>query len=713
MDPQTAMPEWQGMLNDTGMAGLSFSDTLLDSPHVSTRAGLYVYLNPALHDRPSFEDSRVKTLLQVRYNEDIPSLISDLILASFDVLANSISRNESARSRTIIRSFITNKLPVFLSGNYASLIFEPLTSEHCIREALGRIDPSSSQSFDVLSDTRQDFLFACALHALIPESSIEEILGDVPMQGLPSGGRYSKDSLLSQFTANTAKIDQYVAELENMDGNAGAIAYAVIEFLHSLCASSDTMTLKVICNTLSRRPTTLDILMLFTPSDTLLRPLCQILDAWPENEDQQPVYDEFGGILLFVMAVRERFKMTTEEMGIENVNSFCAKYLRANSASRTLDNLSEHENEVFSSWIKGLFETEGISDEIMSACRPSEFLLLIATLFDQCLKACRAKVLAMDTMKAGFELFLEPFLLPSLIGGLNWFADQIWCLQPDSSSSVDNLMQALHVLLKPPRMSNESSLIHGAVLHVVSKRLSASLTHLQQLFPSRSDIKPLLNTIGPFVEDQDERSAIRELASWSLTPKAGLATALRNSVQSLIVWNATTAASTDATAPSSASKQIGNAVQILGAYRVIDVLIDELQRADFQDIALDVVSMMVVANWHKQPMDHTLNNGQKLHGLPMTLQSALQQRFEEADNLSLTDSNRASSVVRLHRRVEAFAGQMPITSAPSAGFMQSMSGAGAGAMPSSEIDNVLAEANMATAVDQSFLAGQDDLLGMG
>lgn len=46
------------------------------------------------------------------------------------------------------------------------------------------------------------------------------------------------------------------------------------------------MTLKGVCNTLSRRPQALDVVMLFTQSVTLLQPLCHILDNWQEHEDQ-------------------------------------------------------------------------------------------------------------------------------------------------------------------------------------------------------------------------------------------------------------------------------------------------------------------------------------------------------------------------------------------------------------------------------------------
>lgn len=46
------------------------------------------------------------------------------------------------------------------------------------------------------------------------------------------------------------------------------------------------MTLKSVCNSLSRKPLALDVVMLFTQSNNLLRPLCHVLDNWQEHEDQ-------------------------------------------------------------------------------------------------------------------------------------------------------------------------------------------------------------------------------------------------------------------------------------------------------------------------------------------------------------------------------------------------------------------------------------------
>ena len=61
------------------------------------------------------------------------------------------------------------------------------------------------------------------------------------MQTLPVGGRYVKDELVSQITGNTQRADQLIAEMESMEGNAGAIVGAVTE----VCVSSNRIKLLV------------------------------------------------------------------------------------------------------------------------------------------------------------------------------------------------------------------------------------------------------------------------------------------------------------------------------------------------------------------------------------------------------------------------------------------------------------------------------------
>ena len=117
---------------------------------------------------------------------DISTMAIDLVIASFDILSNAMFRNEHAQTILLLRSFLVNKLPLLLT-TLSNSIFPPLTSELCLSQALNRIDsqafPTFSSMFESdagmfqLTDVRQEFLFACCLHELIPELSIERLLG--------------------------------------------------------------------------------------------------------------------------------------------------------------------------------------------------------------------------------------------------------------------------------------------------------------------------------------------------------------------------------------------------------------------------------------------------------------------------------------------------------------------------------------------------------
>ena len=159
--------------------------------------------------------------------------------ASFDALANAINRTESTDSINVVHSFLINKIPTILIL-YVPTLFPPLTIESCISQALNRMDPTAYISYTqmldplvgsagMLADARAEFLFACALHGLIPEQSIERILEDPPMQSMSEAGKLEKDKLLAQCMESPARAEELIVELENMDGNASEIVAALIE----------------------------------------------------------------------------------------------------------------------------------------------------------------------------------------------------------------------------------------------------------------------------------------------------------------------------------------------------------------------------------------------------------------------------------------------------------------------------------------------------
>lgn len=164
-------------------------------------------------------------------------MATDLVTAAFDVLANAMYRNESPQAMFGLKSFLVNKIPILLTQLSPSIF--PMTTEMCITQALSHIDASASPSFsrgfddmlgsnNSLSEVRQDFLNSCALHGLIPTSAIERLLGEPPVQGPPET-KYFKNEILKQCKDNFEKVNGLIDELENLDGNAGAIVRALTE----------------------------------------------------------------------------------------------------------------------------------------------------------------------------------------------------------------------------------------------------------------------------------------------------------------------------------------------------------------------------------------------------------------------------------------------------------------------------------------------------
>ncbi|KAJ5081507.1 hypothetical protein NUU61_009771 [Penicillium alfredii] len=647
---------------------LQFEASVMDVPAINTRAGLYVYLNAVLAGRPLVDDSILINYLTNRYQGHNEVLIEEIITAAFDVLSNGVYRNESSRTMFLFRSFLVNKLPVFFAAiSAASMV--PISMEMCISQALSRLDPNAFPSFSqmfsmqgssVLSDARQEFLFACASHKLIQESSIEQLLGENPMQTLSSGGPYVKDELVSQISTRE-RGDQLIGEIESMEGNAGAIVGATTEVMHHLCHQKETVTLKNVCNSLSRRPQALDVMLLFRTTKQILQPLCSLLDSWRWDEEQgenQPVYDEFGSILLLVLVFKYRYDLSPSDMGISSNDSFLLKLLDRGSCSQKLNELSEKQNKDLGDWIAALFIAEGISEETMSTCSPHEFYMLVATLFDQSLGACESSKLDFETLKGGFEYLLEPFLLPSLVVALTWLGNHIW----ESETDPTIPLKTLYSLVKPSSISGEAQAIHQTVLNITGRPLEEQLKDVRTRHQARTDIKPILDALEPYLSFRRVGSCHRsELDSWTSHSGGGLVGSIRNTLQSLVLWSANPETSM---APHSYThRQLLAGIRMLGATRILEALVDELKQqteAGSGHLTLDIAATMICApmaesfavdqNSHHHPVDASKEDAPPRCPI-LTLRDALALHHETIPKLSEKDPLRAEVVVRLWRRV--------------------------------------------------------------
>ena len=168
------------------------------------------------------------------------------------------------------------------------------------------------------------------------------------------------------------------------------------------------MTLKLLCTQLAKKPLSLDVMLLFEKPIAILHPLCELLDNWKYEEDQgeyQPVYEEFGAVMLLLLAFVYRYNLSPLDLGIRSHDSFVARVLNNGHFGRALDELTDQEKDHLDGWIHGLFDTGagGLGDELMSSCPPQDFYLLVATLFQNIVLALGTGYLNEESLKTGLE----------------------------------------------------------------------------------------------------------------------------------------------------------------------------------------------------------------------------------------------------------------------------------------------------------------------
>jgi mediator of RNA polymerase II transcription subunit 5 len=261
--------------------------------------------------------------------------------------------------------------------------------------------------------------------------------------------------------------------------------------------------------------------------------------------------------------------------------------------------------------------------------------------------------------------------------------------------------------------------MHTAVLTIVAKPLEDSLNYVQRQQPLRSDISPLIEALKPSTQRQRrETSFYSELENWATAPGGGLLAALRHTIEPLIPWAAAFSASADSTPPHYTHRQLVETLKILGAKAVLQLFLDELMThfdngglSDL-DVVLDIIVTMITVPQHHLLATIASNNNITLHNpqqqRQLSLQEALHTEFLHAFELSKTNLPRATLVVRLYRRVEAYLSRAS-TDANTVDvggetdvLLQSVVVRNAEGIPTADIDEVLQNVEADT---QDFLAG--------
>lgn len=275
--------------------------------------------------------------------------------------------------------------------------------------------------------------------------------------------------------------------------------------------------------------------------------------------------------------------------------------------------------------------------------------------------------------------------------------------------------------------------MHAAVLAAVARPLEDSLNHAQRQQPLRADISPLLEALKSYTHRQRrEATSFSELENWATTSGGGLLAALRHTMEPLIPWTSAFSASADVTPPQYTHRQLIETLKILGAKAVLHFFLDELMahydNGDLPDldVVFDIIVTMITAPQHQfaYPMATTTNvGGNGPFSTPsgqLSLRDALDTEFLGAFGLSKTNLPRATMIVRLHRRVEAYFIRASNETDGDAGaadvLLRDVVGVGVGnaeGMPTADLDEVLQDIEADTQITQDLLtAGTANFLGV-
>ena len=419
------------------------------------------------------------------------------------------------------------------------------------------------------------------------------------------------------------------------------------------------MSLKSLCSQLARKPSALDVMLLFDKPTAILQPLVELLDSWRYDEDQgeyQPVYEEFGLILLLVLSFTHRYGLTVVDLGIRTPDSFVAKLLNQGHLSRAMEELTEQEQNHLDGWIRGLFEVGTLGDELMSSCPPQDFYLLVPTLFHHIVLACSTKNLTDEGLKSGLEYLVEPFLIPSLIPGITWLSSHLWESRGDANACV----AILTALITNSSSNTEASQMLTAILNIVAKNLEHSLRWLQRAEPSRQDVEPLSKALRPSLGwERRGASDHTELESWTSSSGGGLVVAVKQTIANLVQWGLNPGININ---PANYThRQILVSVKMLSAKRILTTIIEEVKsqtETGNGSIILDVASALICApdpqSWDNgTPGIDVLGTEPRPLQRRMNLREALKSEAEAAPKTHKTDAFHAETVVRLYRKVEA------------------------------------------------------------
>ncbi|CAI2191917.1 1688_t:CDS:10, partial [Funneliformis geosporum] len=211
----------------------------------------------------------------------------------------------------------------------------------------------------------------------------------------------------------------------------------ILKLMSEWGAKLEITPLAILCRSIMKFPTLLDIIHLYQRPSEFILPLEQLCNTWKTSETDSLLrdYENFGVIFLFLINTIDRYEFHKNLKDVlREEEGFCYKWLIQSGSAYDINSLDAQKAIIVDYWTSRLSTGQEISDDLIRVTSPIDLIELSPTIFKQALSNIDiggtdelevAAVANFETLLSGFTYFLKPHMSYALVGICQWLCDDI------------------------------------------------------------------------------------------------------------------------------------------------------------------------------------------------------------------------------------------------------------------------------------------------
>ncbi|CAG8589773.1 1347_t:CDS:10 [Funneliformis caledonium] len=228
----------------------------------------------------------------------------------------------------------------------------------------------------------------------------------------------------------------------------------ILKLMSEWGAKLEITPLAILCRSIMKFPTLLDIIHLYQRPSEFILPLEQLCNTWITNETESLQsllrdYENFGVVFLFLINTIDRYEFHKNLKDVlRDEEGFCYKWLIQSGSAYDINSLDPKKAMIVQHWTRRLSTGQEISEDLIRVTSPIDLIELSPTIFKQALSNIGgtdelevAAVANFETLLSGFTYFLKPHMSYALVGICQWLCDDI--LFKGKSSISANVLNKL------------------------------------------------------------------------------------------------------------------------------------------------------------------------------------------------------------------------------------------------------------------------------